>query len=165
MKKFRLSCAAFALSLALLASTAAQAATTACYTPAEFEAEQGLRIHSELMVIGLTCLKMPGGQGLYAKYQHFTAQNQNLISGYENTLIHYFSEHGDSNAEGEFHTLRTGLANRISKLAVGNIVGFCNAFSPRLDTALGMDQARIRRWAQQVWADAPTSRPLCASRR
>jgi hypothetical protein len=136
-------------------------ASAACYSAAEFEAEQGLRIHSELMVIGLTCAKMPGGTALYGKYQSFTHKNQTLISSYENTLISHLRKSGSSNPEKDFHTLRTGLANHISQLAIGNVVGFCNAFTPRLDTALGMDQQKLRRWAQQVWRDAPTSRPLC----
>lgn len=157
MKKLRLTIAAGALALAMTA-TQAQAA---CYTAAEFEAEQGLRIHSELMVIGLTCLKMPGGSGLYAKYQHFTEVHQGLIGRYEGELINYFRKQGSAQPEKDFHSLRTGLANRISKLAIGNMVGFCKAFSPRLDAALKMDDAKIRRWATQVWADAPTSRPVC----
>ena len=144
---------ATAACVALLAVKSAAAAPS-CYNMAEFEAEQGLRIHSELMVIGLTCAKMPNGAHLYSKYQSFTAKNQNLITMYENALIARYGEK-------EFHTLRTGLANRISQLAIGNVVGFCNAFSPRLDAALGMDQEKIRRWAQQTWRDAPTSRPLC----
>lgn len=152
---------AIAATMALtLTATAAQAAG-ACYTAAEFEAEQGLRIHSELMVIGLTCLKMPGGTTLYGKYQSFTNKHSSLISGYENTLIAHLRNNGSANPEKEFHTMRTGLANRISQLAIGNVVGFCNAFTPRLDSALAMDQQKLRRWAQQVWRDAPTSRPLC----
>lgn len=137
------------------------AAAPACYNQAEFEAEQGLRIHSELMVIGLTCAKMPNGANLYSKYQSFTSKNQNLITMYENALITHFRQQGGGNPEKQFHELRTKLANRISQLAIGNVVGFCNAFTPRLDAALGMDQEKIRRWAQQAWRDAPTSRPLC----
>ena len=147
--------------LVTLLSLKAATAAPACYNMAEFEAEQGLRIHSELMVIGLTCAKMPNGANLYGKYQSFTSKNKNLITMYENALIAYFGKQGGGNAEKQFHTMRTGLANHISQLAIGNVVGFCNAFSPRLDAALTMDQEKIRRWAQQVWRDAPTSRPLC----
>ena len=155
MKKF---CYLIAL-LALFVPIKANAAS--CYSAAEFEAEQGLRIHSELMVIGLTCLKMPGGHALYGKYQSFTSRHQRLITGYEDTLISYFQRNGAPNAEGQFHTLRTGLANQISKHAIGNVVGFCQAFAPRLDQALAMDQTKLKRWAQQVWPQSPTSRPVC----
>ena len=152
-KKSSVLAAGMAVLLSLQATAAS--AAPACYNIAEFEAEQGLRIHSELMVIGLTCAKMPNGAALYGKYQQFTAKNKNLITMYENALIAHYG------AEKEFHAMRTGLANRISQLAIGNVVGFCNAFSPRIDAALGMDQEKIRRWAQQVWRDAPTSKPIC----
>ena len=158
MRKFKV-VVLLVMLLGLASATPSQSAS--CYSPAEFEAEQGLRIHSELMVIGLTCLKMPGGKGLYSKYQTFTQRNQHLISNYENALIDYFRRNGAPNAEGQFHTLRTGLANQISKHAIGNVVGFCQAFAPRLDQALAMDQAKLRRWAQQTWPQSPTSRPAC----
>lgn len=159
IKKY-LKLAAVAALVAVLSAGSAHASSS-CYSAAEFEAEQGLRIHSELMVIGLTCLKMPGGQGLYGKYQSFTSRHQRLITNYEDTLINYFRRSGAPNPEGQFHTLRTGLANQISKHAIGNVVGFCQAFSPRLDQALAMDQTKLRRWAQQVWRQSPTSRPIC----
>lgn len=143
-----------------LAATQALAAP-ACYAPHEFEAEQGLRIHSELMVIGLTCVKMPGQSNIYGKYQAFTAKNEKLIAKYESDLIAHFRMQGGGNPEKQFHSLRTGLANRISQLAIGNMVGFCRSFTPRMDAALAMDQPRLRQWAQQVWAEAPTSKPLC----
>ncbi len=150
--------ATVALMMALTVKTASAAG---CYTMAEYEAEQGLRIHSELMVIGLTCAKMPGGAALYSKYQSFTAKNQTLITMYENALIAHFRKQGGGNPETQFHTLRTGMANKISQLAIGNVVGFCHAFTPRLDAAMNMEQEKIRRWAQQVWRDAPTSKPIC----
>jgi hypothetical protein len=143
-------------------SGAAQAAS-GCYTQREVEAEQGLRITSELMVIGLTCIKMPGGQNLYSKYQQFTQKNQSLISGYEADMIAYYRKQGSANAEKDFHTMRTGLANSISKQAIKmSTVSFCNNFKGRLDKALGMSQQDVRKWAQHVWPNSPTTHPICA---
>lgn len=166
MRFFSRSLTAVAAVVAVAATLAATPASASrmCYNMSEFEAEQGLRIHSELMVIGLTCAKMPYGANLYSKYQMFTSKNQNLISVYENTLIEHYRREGASNPEAQFHTLRTGLANHISQLAIGNVVGFCDSFSPRIDAALGMDQTKLRHWAQQVWRNAPTSRPMCGDR-
>jgi hypothetical protein len=161
--KRRLVASAFVLALSMFAQ-GAQAA--ACYTSREVEAEQGLRIHSELMVIGLTCLKTPGGQGLYAKYAEFTRNNQSLISGYEETMIDYYRAQGAQGAEKKLHTLRTKLANSISTHTVEmGTVSFCNRFSPRIDQALAMDQTTLRHWAQHVWPGTPVSQPLCASDR
>ncbi len=147
--------------LALLATTAQQASAQ-CYNQRQFEAEQGLRIHSELMVISLTCMKMPMGSGMYQKYQAFTNKNKALIAGYENDLIDYYRATGSAAPEKQFHTLRTNLANQISQHAIKmSTASFCQNFGSRLDSALNMDQAKLRQWASQPWPNSPTSRPMC----
>ena len=154
----------FALSLAL-GSFGTSAAGRGCYTAHEYEAEQGLRIHSELMVIGLTCLKMPGGRQIYDKYARFTQKNQSLIAEYETEMIGYYRHEGAPNPEKNLHTLRTNLANDISKHAIQmSTASFCQAFSSRVDQALAMDQSKIRKWAQQVWPKTPASHPVCPRR-
>lgn len=138
-------------------------ALASCFGPTEYEAEQGLRIHSELMVIGLTCQKMPGGGALYAKYRNFTAKNQNLIAGYESNLINFYRQEGDNDPDAELNTLRTVLANQISRHAVRmSMTSFCQHFGSRIDKALGMDEKTLRKWARQEWPDVHTSRPRCS---
>lgn len=161
MKKFVL-----ALGLALCVSSGASAATGGeCYTAKEFEAEQGIRIHSELMVIGLTCMKMPHGPQMYMKYKDFTEKNKKLIAQYENEIISHYRREGAEKPEKKLHTLRTTLANQISQRAVTmSVSSFCQRFSPRIDQALAMDKEKLRRWAQQPWTGSPTSRPICDSR-
>lgn len=146
--------------VALLATTAQ--ASAQCYNQRQFEAEQGLRIHSELMVISLTCMKMPMGAGMYQKYQAFTNKNKSLITGYEADMISYFRDNGHDAPEKQFHTLRTNLANQISQHAIKmSTSNFCQHFGSRIDSALGMDQAKLRQWASQPWPNSPTSRPVC----
>ncbi len=150
------------LAVFLLLAHVNAAYAQACYTPAEFEAEQGLRIHSELMVIGLTCMKMPRGEEMYMKYNQFTQKNQTLIAQYESTLISHFTTAGLPSPEKQLHTLRTNLANEISKNAINmSTLSFCKAYTPRIEQALAMDQQKLRRWAQQVWPQKPTTRPVC----
>lgn len=142
--------------------TATAAVADQCYTPREFEAEQGLRIHSELMVISLTCMKMAQGGNMYEKYQAFTKKNSMLIKGYENDIIDYFRSQGVSAPEKQFHSLRTSLANEISQHAIKMSTGsFCHNFATRIDSALAMNQEKLRRWAQQPWPNSPTSKPMC----
>jgi hypothetical protein len=152
-----------ALTVLLCISTASFAAGPACYSAEEMEAEQGLRITSELMVIGLTCLKMPqGGPQLYTKYQSFTKKNQRLITGYEEQLISYYRRTGSGNPEGKLHTLRTQLANEISQHAISmSTTSFCKFYGGRIDKALAMDNEKVRRWAQHSWSGSTTSRPSC----
>jgi len=147
---------------ALVTTTATQAMAAQCYTPREFEAEQGLRIHSELMVISLTCMKMAQGGNMYEKYQAFSKKNSDLIKAYENDIIAYFRAQGSPAPEQQFHTLRTSLANEISQHAIKMSTGsFCQQFASRIDSALAMDREKLRRWAQQPWPNSPTSKPMC----
>ena len=140
------------------------AVAKSCYSDLEFESEQGLRIHSELMVIGLTCAKMPGGQRLYGKYQNFTRKNRYLIEEYENTMLRHFRETGKAKPSRALHNLRTGLANEISQKAIRmNVAAFCGHYKTRIDQALAMDHDTIRRWARQQWPSQPPSKPLCRS--
>ncbi|TNE32335.1 MAG: hypothetical protein EP349_01870 [Alphaproteobacteria bacterium] len=152
-----------ALLAVLLSFTAAGKAHAArCYNISQFEAEQGLRIHSELMVIGLTCQLIPGYNGLYSQYQQFTHKNRTLIADYENRLINFYKTRGSGEPTKKLHTLRTDIANEISQHAIKmSVTSFCNHFSPRLERALSMDQATLQRWARQIWPDQKTSTPLC----
>lgn len=156
MKKFTAVLAAI-----MLFATTAQASAN-CYNQRQFEAEQGLRIHSELMVISLTCMKMPMGAGMYQKYQAFTTKNKHLLVGYETDIIDYFRDNGHAAPEKQFHTLRTSLANQISQHAIKmSTSSFCQNFASRIDSALNMDQAKLRQWASQTWPNSPTTRPVC----
>jgi hypothetical protein len=149
------------LSLVLLFSSSAWA--QGCYTPREVEAEQAIRIHSELMVIGLTCMNMPQGPVMYQKYERFTQKNHVLLAAYEEDLITYYRNAGYANPEKQIHTLRTNLANQISQHAITmSISTFCQTFGPRVDKALQMDQQKIRRWAQHSFSGSPTSQPMCS---
>lgn len=145
-----------------LLATTVQASAAQCYTQRQFEAEQGIRIHSELMVIALTCMKMPLGAGMFEKYQSFTEKNKALLAGYETDMIGYYRDSGVASPEKQFHTLRTNLANEISQHAIKMSTGsFCQHFASRLDSALKMDEPTLRQWASHPWPNTPASRPLC----
>lgn len=134
-----------------------------CYTMQEVEAEQGLRIHSELMVIGLTCARMPGGTRLYADYQKFTAENSDLIAAYEAILISFYKNEGAVSPEKSLHDLRTQLANKVSQDAVFmSVSSFCSRYAPRIGQARGMSYKKLRLWARHVWPDQSLSRPFCS---
>jgi hypothetical protein len=152
---------AFALFLlSFIASSNAQA----CYTSREREAEQGLRIHSELMIIGLTCIKTQQGQDLYNKYQRFTRQNSDLLSKYETDLINYYSTEGVSSPEKKLNTLRTSIANEISgRVSTMSTRSFCDTYASHIDQALSMDQEKLRRWAQVVWPGQTVSERMCSA--
>lgn len=152
----------FVLSL-IIAPTIAYA-KDGCYTQAEAEAEQGIRIHSELMVIGLNCQHMTprGWKNFYQQYREITANNSDLFANYEDTLISYFAREGISNPEGRLHDFRTELANKVSTDAAQMRPDiFCATYAPRIPKAALMTQDDLRRWAGTFHGTHPVSHPIC----
>lgn len=139
---------------------------TACYSKAEAEADQAIRIHSELMVIGLNCQHMGkrNGENLYGDYRKFTANHGDLIAGYESTLIDYFRRTGSKNPVGALNALRTGYANKISNNAAKMRPDiFCSRYSPRIHEAMAMKRDDVRKWAATFHPSHPVSHPVCKS--
>ena len=133
-----------------------------CYTPEEAEAEQAIKIHSELMVIALNCQHMTpkGWKNFYQQYQEITARNSSMIANYENILITYFALAGKPNPERAFHDLRTNFANKVSTDAAQMRPDiFCATFAPRLPKVDKMSAADFKAWA--ATPAGALSRPMC----
>jgi hypothetical protein len=143
----------------------AQASSQACYTVDEAEAEQGIRIHSELMVIGLNCqhmAKAAGDQNLYMAYREFTAEHVKLFATYEKKLMDYYKRTGAKSPEASLDTLRTELANKISNDAARMRPDmFCMRYAPRITKVASMDNDMLRRWASTFYPEHPVSKPIC----
>ncbi len=154
------------LFITLIISTSAQA-REACYSMSEAEAEQGVRIHSELMVIGLNCQHMwpsKNGQNLFQQYRLFTSNHADLFSGYDTILLNFYKKSGmtSTQAESELNAIRTAVANRISNDAAKMRPDlFCKHYAPRIEKASKMSEAKIRKWAQTFFDSHPVSLPLC----
>ncbi len=160
MRVFLLTMAVFLIVL----PQGAQAAT--CYSRGEAEAEQGIRIHSELMVIGLNCQHMfkANGKNLYSEYRRFTSTHAPLFASYEQTLIDYFKRNGERSPESSINALRTQFANKISNDAARMRPDlFCRYYAGRIAKVSNMGQAEIRKWASTFHDSHPVSRPVCAS--
>lgn len=146
---------------ALLIPAAANAAQQ-CYNEEQLEAEQGIRIHSELMTIALNCQHLAGsGVQLFRQYEDFTRNNVGLIEKYENTMRSFYVSEG-KNGETELNTFRTMMANRIANEAVRlqpNV--FCRAYGGRITQASAMSRDQFRVWARTVFPGYPITRPLC----
>lgn len=152
------------LVLALCLILPSTAWAESCYTKREAEAEQGIRIHSELMVIGLNCAHMPAGKGknLYAEHRKFTASIGDLLATYERIIMDYLKRTGEPNPEKKLHEIRTNFANKISKDAADMRPDkFCKAYAPRIEAVSKMDELAFRRWAATPFPDYPVSKPLC----
>jgi len=102
----------FPFLLAFVASAAAPAfAARECYSPAELQAEQLLRLHSELMVIALSCKEGSRGQDLISAYTGFTHDNISILSAAEHTLIRYYEAASAGDGIANLDRLRTRLGN------------------------------------------------------
>ncbi|MBI1326702.1 MAG: hypothetical protein GC136_03565 [Alphaproteobacteria bacterium] len=134
-----------------------------CYTLAEAEAEQAIRIHSELMVISLNCQHLwPSSQtNLYRQYKQFTLDKGTLLAAYERTLVNFYARQG-RDAEASINSLRTKFANKVSAdAAVMRPDAFCEVYAPRIPKAARMTDSQIRKWAATFYPKHPVSVPLC----
>lgn len=127
------------------------------------EAEQGLRIHSELMVISLNCQHMSHKRGnLYILYREFTRKHQALFSDYERRLISFYQREGIRNPEQRLHQMRTVLANRVAEDAAQMRPDlFCRAYSERIPNALALDTIQVQQWAETIYPNTVLSYPVC----
>lgn len=121
----------------------------ACYSKAEFEAEQAIRFHTRLMVIGLTCQQLGGSyEGLYVRYKQFTLNHKTQIAGWENTLISYYRKTAKGNPYHALDNLRTHLANEMSQhIAAVSANIYCTAHVPEIDAAMAMTDADVQKAA------------------
>jgi hypothetical protein len=120
-----------AIALAFIVSPAF--AGDACYTPAQLQAEQALRLHSELMVITVTCHQGSDGQNLATAYGDFTKKNINILHEAEQTMIAYYKSNGSGNALDQLDRLRTKLANEFGqKSADMKASAFCAAYRDKV---------------------------------
>ncbi len=142
----------------------APAHAASCYSAKEAEAEQAIRIHSELMVIGLNCQHMTpkGWKNFYKQYREITARHQPLITQYENTLISYNSRNGSGNGERKMHDMRTSFANKTSTDAAKMRPDvFCATFAPRIPKVAQMSTTEFQQWAATTAATQRLSQPVC----
>jgi hypothetical protein len=97
------------LAAAIFAAASVQGASAAdrhCYSPADLEAEQAIRFQTNLMVISSACRD--------TVYGEFRARNTAAIIRYQKIMIAHFRREGSRNAQGEFDSWNTSLANELS---------------------------------------------------
>ena len=139
------SVALFALLCCLLSAFAVAPAFAgnACYTPAQLQAEQLLRLHSELMVITVTCRTDSNGHDLGAIYGDFTKKHIRVLHDAEQTMIGYYKNTGTGKPLDRLDRLRTVLANEYGQKAA-DMSGseFCAKYRdrvPQFDAMIGAD--------------------------
>ncbi|WP_448189785.1 hypothetical protein [Azospirillum sp. sgz301742] len=126
-------------------SAAAKPSAKACYSRSEHAAEQLIRMHTEMMITGLTCKDVAPEKAPFAKYQEFTVKNRPSISKAEGEMMSHFRKVGKGNATNQFDMYRTEVANEISRRAT--IIGtenYCQTFLPRVENAVKLTPDEVR---------------------
>jgi hypothetical protein len=145
-RKLRRIVTAITTACVLVASTSAWA-KPACYSQAEYDAEQAVRLHTELMVIGLTCNSIEADRKLFVKYQEFTTKHRASLMNWEKVLIGHFRETDKSNPTRKFDDFRTIVANEIAqRSALMTPPVFCQSHSDLVDQALRLSDSDLRRY-------------------
>ncbi|HYD31260.1 MAG TPA: hypothetical protein VEB64_10460 [Azospirillaceae bacterium] len=109
--------ATLALAGMVAALPAEAAKPAACYTKGEYEAEQAVRFHTEMMLVGLTCKDVMPEKNLFVKYREFTNRHRGNLMQWEKVLIEHFRRNYGGNATRQFDTFRTEMANQMSRRA------------------------------------------------
>ena len=140
-------------------------ALAACYTPKEAAAEQAIRAHSEMMVVGLTCASYFNEPLLFNRYATFTNDHQRDIQAHEQVMINYFAKTAEGNPQRRFDHWRTSIANAIStRAALSSGAVYCGKNEALLTTMEGAASFGSSS-LPVILASAPeaavVSRPIC----
>lgn len=136
---------------------------SSCYSMQEVAAEQGIRIHSELMVISLNCQHIAHKRGnLYILFRDFTRKHQSLLSQYERRLISFYQRQGLKNPERKIHHIRTEMANKVAQdIAQMRPDLFCRAYSDRVPDSLALTTQQVKQWAETLYPQTVLNYPIC----
>jgi hypothetical protein len=128
----------------LLAVSPPAHAEQQCYTPLQFKAEQWLRLHSELMVITVTCKQSSLGDNLVPFYTGFTKRHLPVLHEAEQVLIkHYKALYGGSGVD-KLDELRTRLGNEYGEeIAQQSAPMFCTLWRDKVIQMYGASPRQV----------------------
>ena len=143
----------FALILAFALSVSALPAF-ACYSAEEAAAEQVIRLHSELMVIAVTCKYGPGMVSLTDMYAGFGRTHNATLRAAEAQMIAYYKRNGKQGI-ADLDRLRTVLGNEYStEAAMNDTQDWCNRLSSQVIQASGWSDTQFQRMAADKARDS-----------
>lgn len=136
-------------------------ASAPCYSPAEVEAEQALRLHSELMVITVTCHQDSMGRDLVRAYTGFTRDNIDMLHRAEATMTAYYKKAYGGKGVDRLDRLRTMLANEYGqKIADRSAQTFCAENRDKVTAFYGISPASVHGAVLQV--SGRSYAPVCS---
>ena len=136
----------------------------ACMTESELHADQFIRLHTAMMVAGLTCNVSFSDDNVFAHYQSFTITHQSMIRSSQRVLANYLGRHGSGNRHRLFDTYRTEVANDESQLVIDVSSGrYCEALRAKFYAAAEFSPADLNSHLEEAVARYRESYNVCAS--
>lgn len=145
-----------------LISPQAQAAQS-CFSSDLVNAEQIVRLHSELMVVMLTCRQSHDGRSLRTAYSNFTNKNLKYIREAEQGMMAFYREEGVANPEGKVDKMRTVLANEYAQQAADeSLARFCERRADKVVQAATWSTTQLQSELETLAARYSTDVPSCS---
>jgi hypothetical protein len=137
------------------------ASNEGCYSNEEFEAEQGLRLHTDLEVVMLTCKYDGYRTPLRDHYAKFLKKNSVSIQRWEGIIARTYARAGGARNE-VIDNFRTMLANQKSGEA-GRITPrqFCIKYANWVPVAASWNANQVSQYIRNINPEFPPKKPLC----
>lgn len=144
-----------------LASTA-YAAGEQCYSVTELKAEQLIRLHSELMVITVTCHQSSLGDNLIPFYTGFTQRHIKILHNAEQILIQHYKQCYGGTGIDQLDKLRTKLGNEYGqKIADQSAPMFCALWRDKVIQMYGATPAQLDAEVQSLMNTGSPYEQMC----
>ena len=129
-----------------------------CVTDKEILAAQFVRLHTELMVTGLTCPAAYRDPGLFDRYQRFTVNHQSLLRDGQDVIGRFLARLRPGNRARLYDTYRTQLANYEGQLVMTMTASeYCREQYGRFYVLADLDQTALDNYlnaALETYRDA-----------
>ena len=134
----------------------------ACTTDEEVLADQFIRLHTQLMVTGLTCFVPYDDPDLFVAYQDFTLSFQSRIRDSQRTLGAFLGRYMGGNRNRLFDTYRTRMANAESQTVIDvSTSRYCAAQQERFYRAANFGEADLNAFLQEAATRYREHYPSC----
>jgi len=148
--------------LSFLLETSPTRATSLCYNVRQMTAEQWLRLHSELMVITVSCGQNSSGESLVPLYQNFTQENIASLQKAEATLMKFYKDHYGGNGLQALDKLRTRLGNEYGlKVAELSTPRYCQQFQDKVESIYHLTPTQLNIVVQRMTHNEKSEFYLC----
>ena len=134
-----------------------------CYSSNEVEAEQLLRLHSELMVITVTCHQGSHGENLIPAYTDFTKNHIAALHDAEKTMIEYYHTTYGGNGIERLDKLRTKLGNEFGqKIADISAPIFCQQYRDKVLQMCSASNKEVQAEVERLTGDTKSYVKQCS---